>query len=516
MDISIDIESLVPENDSVRLLSQVLEGLNYSVLDEAYSTKGRKPAVPPKILFKILVYAYMNCTRSSRKIERACKRDINFMWLLQGRKAPDHNTIARFRTGRVASAINDLFSQVIKKLAEQDSIEFKNIFIDGTKIEANANKYTFVWKKATSKNQDKLYKKSLKIVEEINAKFEVNFALDFDKVEVQKMTEILNLLNNKKIKQNIEFVYGKGKRKSPIQKYIEVVEDIIEKQVRYDEFNKTFGERNSFSKTDKDATFMRMKDDHMRNGQLKPGYNVQIAVESEYIVGVDISSERSDQRRLIPFLKKLEKDLKQKFSNVVADSGYESEENYVFLEDNNQISFIKPQNYEIIKKSTFKKDISRRENMKYDEELDEYTCYSDRKLRPIGHKTRTSKSGYKSGVTIYECDNCSGCEYKTKCTKAVGNRKVEVSKIFTEKRNQSLLNINTPEGIALRVNRSIQVEGAFGILKEDYGFRKFYTRGIKKVNIEFMLLSLGYNINKLHNRIQNDRCGISLHEVKVS
>lgn len=516
MDISIDIESLVPENDSVRLLSQILEGLDYSVLDEAYSTRGRKPAVPPKVLFKILVYAYMNCTRSSRKIERACKRDINFMWLLQGRKAPDHNTIARFRTGRVASAINDLFSQVVKKLAEQDSIEFKNVFIDGTKIEANANKYTFVWKKTTSKNQDKLYMKSLKIVEEINAKFEVDFALDFDKVEVQKMTEILNFLNNKKIKENIEFVYGKGKRKSPTQKYIEVVEDIIEKQARYDEFNKTFGERNSFSKTDKDATFMRMKDDHMRNGQLKPGYNVQIAVESEYIIGIDISSERSDQKTLIPFLKKLEKNLQQKFSNVVTDSGYESEENYVFIEKNNQTSFIKPQNYETIRKSKFKKDISKRENMKYDAEIDEYTCHNSRKLRPIGHKIRTSQSGYKSHVTIYQCEDCSGCEYKTRCTKAVGNRKIEVSKIFTQKRNQSLTNIITPEGIILRVNRSIQVEGAFGILKETYGFRRFYTRGIGNVEIEFMLLSLGYNINKLHNRIQSDRRGISLHKVKAS
>jgi len=516
MDISIDIQSLVSENDSVRLLSQVLEGLDYKVLNEAYSTRGRKPAVPPEILFKILVYAYMNNIYSTRKIERACRRDINFMWLLQGRKAPDHNTIARFRTGRVVSAIDDLFSQVVKNLAERDSIEFKNVFIDGTKIEANANKYTFVWKKATSKYQDKLYNKSLNIVKEINAKFEMNFALYDSKVEIPYITEILNFLNDKKFKENIEFVNGKGKRKSSIQKYVETVEDIIEKQTKYTEFNKTFGDRNSFSKTDKDATFMKMKDDHMRNSQLKPGYNVQIAVESEYIVGVDIFSERSDQKTLIPLLKKLEENLQQKFSNVVADAGYESEENYVFLEENNQISFIKPQNYESMKKSNFKKNISKRENMKYNEELDEYTCYNNRKLRPVGHKTRTSKSGYKSDVTIYECDDCSGCEYKTKCTRAVGNKRVELSKIFTQKRQQSLANIGTPEGIALRVNRSIQVEGAFGILKEDYGFRRFYTRSMRNVKIEFMLLSLGYNINKLHNRIQKDRCGASLHEVKSS
>ncbi|KZL89250.1 transposase [Clostridium magnum] len=330
------------------------------------------------------------------------------------------------------------------------------------------------------------------------------------------MSEILNFLNDKKTKDGVEFVHGKGKRKSPIQRYVEAVEDIIEKQSKYDEFNKTFGDRNSFSKTDKDATFMKMKDDHMRNAQLKPGYNVQIAVESEYIVGTLISSERSDQLTLIPFLKKLEENLDKKFLNIVADAGYESEENYVFIEQNNQISFIKPQNYETMKKSNFKKDISKRENMKYDEELDEYTCYNNLKLRPVGHKTRTSKSGYKSEAVIYECNDCSGCEHKSKCTRAAGNKKIQVSKVFAEKRQQSLNNISTPEGIVLRVNRSIQVEGAFGVLKEDYGFRRFYTRGKDNVKIEFMLLSLGYNINKLHNRIQNDRCCKSLHEVKVS
>lgn len=516
MDIYIDVEAFVPENDSVRLLCQVMERVDYMALSEAYATIGRKPAVPPDILFKILVYACMNNIYSTRKIERACRRDVNFLWLLQGRKAPDHNTIARFRTGRVASAIDNLFSQVVKRLSQQDSIEYKNVFIDGTKIEANANKYSFVWKKATSKHQDKLYNKSLKLLEEINTSFATNYTLPNNKIEITNMIEILNFLNNKKLNQNIEFVSGKGRRKSQLQKYIEAVQEIIEKQKKYDEYTKTFGGRNSFSKTDKDATFMKMKDDHMRNAQLKPGYNIQIAVESEYIVGVDVSSERSDQLTLIPFLKSLENNLQRKFSNIVADAGYESEENYVYLEENNQISFIKPQNYEIMKKSSFRKNIGKRENMKYDEKLDEYTCYNGQKLKPAGTKTRASKSGYKSEVAIYQCDDCSQCPYKSMCTRASGSKKIEVSKIFAQKRQLSLANISSPEGVLLRVNRSIQVEGAFGVLKEDYGFRRFYTRGRKNVRNEFMLLSLGYNINKLHNRIQTDRCGIALHEIKAS
>lgn len=235
------------------------------------------------------------------------------------------------------------------------------------KIEANANKYTFVWKKSTNKFEVKLREKAKKIIEQINNEFKKEYIISDSKIEVSDLQVILDFLNKKKAEENIEFVYGKGKRKTKIQRMIESVEKFIEKQKIYDEYNATFNRRNSFSKTDKDATFMYMKEDHMRNSQLKPGYNVQIGVEGEYIIGVEIFSERSDQLTFIPFLEKLNKDLTKKYENVVADAGYESEENYVYLEDNNQNSYIKPQAYEGMKKASFKDDISKRENMGYDE-----------------------------------------------------------------------------------------------------------------------------------------------------
>lgn len=513
----LDTGILIPENDSVRLLSQVMEELDYTILIKAYSTKGRNSAVPPQILFKVLVYAYMNDIYSSRKIEQACKRDINFIWLLQGRQAPDHNTIARFRTKRLAHVIDDLFNQLVIKLGEFGEIEYKNIFIDGTKIEANANKYTFVWKKSTNKFELKLQEKATKIIQEINSEFMTEFIIIPEtKIEVSYLHEILKVLNERKEKENIEFVSGKGKRKTKIQRYIEMLEDVIERQIKYDGYNNTFDGRNSFSKTDKDATFMHMKEDHMRNSQLKPGYNVQIGVEAEYVVGIDISSERSDQLTLIPFLEKLNKGLPEKYSNIVADAGYESEENYVYLEKNDQNTFIKPQAYEGMKKASFKRNISKRENMDYNEKDDEYTCHNKKILRPTGTITRKSKSGYKSEVTVYECESCDDCQYKLKCTKAAGNRKMQVSKLFIEKRYRSLTNITIPGGILLRMNRSIQVEGAFGVMKEDHGFRRFLTRGKNNVKIEFTLLSFGFNINKLHSKIQNDRCGLFLHHKEIA
>ena len=194
----------------------------------------------------------------------------------------------------------------------------------------------------------------------------------------------------------------------------------------------------------------------------------------------------------------------------------EGEENYVYLHKQEQKPFIKPQSYEAMKKRSFSKIIGKRENMSYDAEKDEYLCSNHKKLLVVGKTIRTSKSGYKSAVTLYECESCEGCIFKNQCTKAVGNKRLSTSKLFLEKRAESLINITTPEGILLRINRSIQVEGAFGILKEDHGFRRFVMRGKKNVETEFMLLGFGFNINKLHNKIQQEKCGRLLHEIKVA
>ncbi|MHB8076987.1 IS1182 family transposase [Desulfosporosinus fructosivorans] len=513
----LNMEVLIPEDDSVRLLCHITEELDYSNLIMAYSSKGRKSVVKPKTLFRVLVYAYMNNIYTSRKIETACKRDINFMWLLQGQKIPDHNTIARFRKARLSEGIVEgLFNQLVVKLSELGEIQYENIFIDGTKIEAYANKYTFVWKKTTLKNEQRMQEKAKVFFAKLNIDYNANLPLTEPSITVETLQKVVNFLKEKQNDEKIEFVYGKGKRKTELQRATETMQEFLDKQTKYDHYNETFEGRNSFSKTDTDATFMHMKEDHMRNSQLKPGYNVQIGVEGEYIVGIDLSSERSDQLTLIPFLEKLSKNLPEKYAHIVADASYESEENYVYLRKQNQKPFIKPQTYEKMKKKSFSKIIGKRENMIYDAEKDKYICANHKKLVVVGKTTRTSKSGYKSDVTLYECESCEGCKFKQQCTKAAGNKKLSTSKLFLEKRAESLHNITTLEGILLRMNRSIQVEGAFGVLKEDHSFRRFVMRGKKNVETEFMLLGFGFNINKLHNKIQQDRCGCLLHEIKVA
>ncbi|NMS88522.1 IS1182 family transposase, partial [Clostridioides difficile] len=492
----LDIETIIPEDDSVRLLSLILEELNYSKLYEAYSPKGRNPVVDPKILFKILVYSYTQCIYSSRKIEKACRRDINFKFLLDGEKVPDHNTISRFRSERLALVIEHLFTQLVEILISYDEIPFKNVFIDGTKIEANANKYTFVWKKSTYKNELNLQTKIKEFISNT-----LGYRLTQDFISVNIMQEMIDLLLEKSKKMKVEFVYGKGKRKTVLQKNIETLKDFVEKQEKYDYYNSVFNGRNSFSKTDIDATFMHLKEDHMKNGQLKPAYNVQLAVESEYIIALDISSERADAQRLIPILKNIENNYEKQFKNIVCDAGYESEENYKYLEDHDLNSYIKPINYKQIKKRSFKSYIGRKENMKYDSELDIYTCANNRLLKPIYLKNRTNKSGYISEVQVYECESCNDCFLRSKCFKGKNNKRIECSKVFTKLRERSQDNIKNELGILLRINRSIQVEGAFGVTKQDYKFKRFLMRGHKNVRTEYYLLALAFNIDKLHNRI---------------
>lgn len=511
----VNYEVLIPEDDSVRLLSQLLEGLNYEKLYQAYSSTGRKPAVEPKILFKVLTYAYTSNIYSSRKIESACKRDINFMWLLEGGHAPDHSTIARFRKEYLADAVEDLFYQMVQHLYQIGEIMFENLFVDGTKIEASANRYTFVWKKVVNKNEAKMFVKIQSCIEEINLAYMKSFTVTKETL-LNDLKEVLSYLEEKRLQEKIEFVHGIGKRKSKLQKFTEELQAFYERQEKYDAHNRIFEGRNSYSKTDPDATFMHMKDDHMRNSQLKPAYNVQIGVEGEYVTGVGVFQDRSDTATLIPFLKDMESSLKTSYQNVIADSGYESEENYLYLEEKEQTYYIKPQTYEIWKKKCFKKDISKRENMSYNPEKDEYTCHNGKLLKSIGITNRTSATGYRSEITVYECEDCGNCSHKAKCTKAKGNRRMQVSKKFLGKRQVSYENITSEKGTLLRVNRSIQVEGAFGVLKNDYNFNRFLTRGKNSVKTEFILLCFGYNINKLHAKIQNERVGQPLHQLKTA
>ena len=492
-------EKVIPANDSVRLLDKIVEEMDIGALKRAYNSHGRPPATPPRTMLKIVLYAGMEHNYSSRRIKSSCERDINYIWLLDGLPAPSHFEIARFRSKRLCECAEEIFYQFVEKLHAMDEIEYAHLFVDGTKIEANANKYSFVWKKSTNKYEARLDVKVEAILPALCEKYGVM---------ANGLAELLEALESR---VDFTFVHGRGKRKSELQRDIEQLRELQARKQKYLRYNETFQGRNSFSKTDPDATFMHMKENHMRNAQLKPGYNVQFGVEGEYITGVSVSSERSDQLTLIPLLEDM-KNHGIEYADVTADAGYESEENYSYFEACEKPCYIKPQNYERSKTKKFKSNMALRENMAYDPEKDEYTCQAGQKLRAKYVGKRKSKSGFESEITYYECDDCSACPFKKTCTRAKGNRQIHVSKRFIEQRAASLERITSKQGILLRMNRSIQSEGAFGVVKQNYGFRQFFLRGQKKVTTEILLLAMAYDINKLHAKIQQNRTGRQLFE----
>ena len=518
----LDVEILIPADDPVRLLSAFVEGMELSDLYQTYG-KIKKNQATPRQLFKIMVYASMNRIYSSRDIETACHRDINFMYLLEGKPVPDHATFARFLSLHFAQCSKKTLAELSQLLYSLGEISGKTIFIDGTKIESAANKYTFVWKKAVTKHQARLFDKILLLVKECEELYGWRI-VHHRKVSLHTLKRLRKKLYRLKREEGIVFVHGRGHRKTHLQRSLETLESYIEKLKEYDQKLHICGERNSYSKTDTDATFMRMKEDAMMNGQLKPAYNLQHGVDSEYVTWLDISPRPTDTRTLIPFLKDMGAYLPFKYQEIVADAGYESEENYLFLEGNDQLAYIKPQNYEISKTRKYRQDIGRMENMEYDEGADCYHCKNGQVLTKQYEKHEKTASGYRRTVTVYRCSNCHGCPFKTKCIK--GNhcktpmedrqKVLYVSKKMKEKRQETLKRITSEYGTQLRMNRSIQAEGSFADIKEDMGFRRYLYRGKENVTAQSILLAIGYNMKKLHHKIQSGRIGQHLFPLKKS
>ena len=514
----LNLETIIPDDDSVRLLSQFVEAMD---LTDLYSTYERVNSAMPRTLLKIVLYSYMNGDYSSRSMELNCKRDINFMFLLEGEPAPDHATFARFRSIHFAPCSRRILAEMSNALFDLGEISGETVFIDGTKIEACSNKYTFVWKKAVTKNQSKLLIKLAGFVAECEQLYDIRIVYG-NAVKMKHVKKLRKKLYALKQSENVVFVHGAGKKKTPLQKSIETLEEYLSRLKKYNRELHICGERNSYSKTDHDATFMRMKEDAMGNGQLKPAYNLQHGVDSEYITWLTIGPQPTDTTTLIPFLKEAEEYLKFKYKNITADSGYESEENYIFLEKNRQLSYIKPANYEISKTRKYRNDIGKPENMGYDPETDAYTCKNGKKLKADHTRHTKSRTGYVSEKTIYKCEDCSSCPYKSECIK--GNncktpleertKTLQVAKTFMKHREEDLERILSAEGILFRTNRSIQAEGSFGDLKQDMQFRRYLSKGTSNVLAESTLLAMARNINKLHNKIQKGRTGTHLFPLK--
>lgn len=502
---NLSTETYLPDDSKVFLVCNIVDNMDLEPILCTLSRKGRKPAVDPVTMLKIMLFSYSTGIYSCRKIEEFCKYDIRAMYILGGRSAPDHSTICRF-FHLIEDHTEGILTQFVMMLLEDGHVDLKSIYIDGTKIESFAGRYTFVWRKATEKYCEKL---RLRTAMELG--LDGNTPLEEVKGTLRHR---FNQVRNECKKQKIVFVHGIGKRKTELQRQYEYFDEVLTKFSKYSEYLEIMGDRNSFSKTDPDATFMRMKDDHMRNGQLKPAYNIQAASNGAFIVGVMGINRANDLNALVPFVNQLMGPYSGYMERIVADAGYESEENYLFLRDKNLESYIKPANYEQKKTRKFKKDIGRRENMKYLEKSDAYLCADNKLLIRQRDRNQKTITGYIKTTREYRCFDCTDCSLKKECIKSrkenptYFSKTIRFSQTFEEMREISQKNIMSDEGIEERINRSIQAEGVFSKMKDGMNYVRFRHRSMKKVVADTILVALGININKLDSKLKSAREGL--------
>ena len=456
----------------------------------------------PVSMLKTILFGFMtNGYVSLRELEDSCKVNLRFMYLMD-HEVPSYRTFGYFINEILRDSIEKLFCDINQKIFEKEHTDLQHLYIDGSKFEANANKYSWVWKKATEKSRYRLFEKITSLFQEINLelqytgiKFRINteYSPEYLKEAASKYVEIWHL-------NETTFVAGKGHRKSVQQRHYEKLKEYLSKLNEYVEKIQICGDgRNSYSKTDHSATFMRIKKDYMGNDQLLPAYNVQVGVADEYIAVVDVNQYRSDMDCFIPLMNKFHDIYGFYPKYPVADAGYGSYNNYIFCEQNGLEKYMK---FPMFKKETtdknYHEDPFRAVNFKID---------GDGKMRcPNGkgfhlqYRKAIKENAYGREEEIYQCEDCSGCPYAEKCKKGEGNRTVRVNQELTKMHQEVIQNLESIQGALLRMNRSIQAEGTFGIIKNDRWYKRIVRRGIKSVQLEVYLVSLGHNLYKFHNK----------------
>lgn len=483
------LDEKLPQDSPARLINQIVDSLDITKVIDTYKGGGTS-AYHPRMMLKIVLFAYLNNIYSCRKIENALSDRVSFMWL-SGNQVPDHNTINRFRSTNLKEPIHEIFTQVVLLLVEMGYLSLDVVYVDGTKIESRANKYTFVWRKSVEKNKVKLEAKIRKILEQV----EEGIAQDH-----QPDDEPPTPLNSEELKRRIRELNRENRTREE-QKAIKTLESKhLPKLQAYENHLKLLGNRNSYSKTDSTATFMRMKDDHMKNGQLKPAYNVQIATEKQFFTHYDMYPNPTDTLTYIPFMNGFQQRYGKMPDKSVADSGYGSEENYEFMEDNEIEAFVKYNYFHKEQKKAFRNNGFLAQNLYYNKEKDYYVCPMGQHMEKVGTSKRKSDSGYVSQTFIYEAKNCTGCPLKCLCHQAKGNRRMEINHNLNRHKEKARKRLTSEEGIFHRKHRPIEPEAVFGQVKANKQYYRFRHFKQEKVMMDFAIFAIAFNLLKMHRK----------------
>ena len=482
------LEEKIPATHSVRVVNTVIDNLNVDPILDSYRGGGNS-CFHPRQMLKILVYAYLNNIYSSRRIEQCLQENIYYMWL-GGGITPDHRTINYFRGKRLKGCFDTLFTQIVELLHKEGFVSLQVQYIDGTKIESAANKYSFVWRGSVDKYDTRLREKTDAILRDIEQ------VIEEESKDTTKDIELTTEEFSSRVERIKERMQRDGMTKQQ-RKQIKELDSAVEKMAEYDHKKEVLGSRNSYSKSDEDATFMRMKEDAMLNGQLKPGYNVQISTENQFITNYGIYQRPTDTGTLIDYLESFKERYGIKSKEVVADAGYGSEQNYNYMLENEMVPYVKYNYFHKEQKRKQRNNPYLQQNLLYDKEQDVFICPNNKKLIHTDTYTRTTELGYESKVDKYECEDCSDCQLKSECTKARGNREIEVNHTLNEYKRQVRELLTSERGLYHRSKRPIEPEAVFGQIKDAHHFRRFRLRSLPKVNIEFGLIAMAHNLRKL-------------------
>ena len=483
------LDELVPENHMVRVVDAVLDRLDISDILSTYRGGGNS-AFNPKMMLKVLVFAYLSNIYSSRRIEELLRRDIYFMWLA-GMKRPDFRTINYYRGKRLKEGFDTVFTQVVRLLHEEGFVSLKVQYIDGTKIESVANKYTFVWRGSVEKYDARLKAKTEALLRQI----EQNHAIENQENPVsEELTAEEVIKRVERIKEKVD-ADNLGKEERKALKQIET--DSVPRMNRYREQLETMGSRNSYSKTDPDATFMRMKEDAMLNGQLKPGYNVQISTENQFITNFGIYQRPTDTLTMISYLESFKARYGMQSEEIVADSGYGSEENYEYMFSNGMTPYVKYNMFHVEQRRGYRNNPFRVSNLFYNPDDDFYVCPMGQKLKFIRQEKRYTASGYQQTVSVYRACRCEGCPLRGQCHKSKRDRQIEVNHTLDDYKARARELLTSEQGIKHRSNRPIEPEAVFGQIKECGRFRRLRLKGLTGAKIDFGLKALAHNLRKL-------------------
>lgn len=548
-----NLDELIPTNHLVRVVNAFIERMDLGPLLAKYKGGGTS-SYHPKMMLKVMIYAYTQRIYSSRRIAKALRESIPFLWL-SGMNQPDFRTINRFRGEILKGIIEEVFLALLKLLIAEGYVKLEDYFVDGTKIEANANRYTAVWAKNTQRYEKQLAEKVKHLMEEIEQLNQAENEQYGDQdlaeqgedgpVDEQKLVEQVEQLNEQLRQlpkaelpepepaevsldepaqaqeaedlvsqiqtqlaevQSAVAAHPEDKRLGKVARILQ--EDCLLRARKYAQQRRTLAGRNSYSKTDEDATFFHMKEDHRPGSQPKPAYNLHLGTEKQFIVNFSVHQQAGDTTCLIPHLEQLKGWLKRLPERVDSDAAYGSEENYVYLAQEQVGNYLKYANFDREQKKRYQPNPYHVDSLPYDAEQDIFICPSGNPMSYVRTEHSHTDHGFPIEHRIYAGENCLACPLKEKCTRAKGPRLIRVSFRLRQFRQQARDNLRSEEGQRLRKQRGIDVEPVFGHVKEDRGFRRFLLRGVKKVTIECGLICLAHDFSKVWSAENEDNLAV--------